>query len=116
MKKKHKILIVDDEKELLNLFKNELGELFFVITSPSVRMAIKTLETVNVDLVVWDYLLADGNGIEVRDYLKVNRKDIPSICITGSDVLDHKLGCKVFRKPINMPKHINSIKNLLQHK
>lgn len=45
--------------------------------------ALRCLEKYRYDLVFLDYLLPDGNGIEVLQWLKTERRDVPVIAITG---------------------------------
>ena len=59
-----KILLVDDEQNVLNALRRELNEFFEIDTFDSPAAALKQSQIVTFDLVVADYLMPEMNGLE----------------------------------------------------
>jgi len=82
--KKYQILIVDDEKMILNAIKRTLrSENYTTLTAQSGDEGLMLLENHDVELVVSDYNMPGMNG---QDFLKRVKKDYPhilTIMLTG---------------------------------
>lgn len=84
-----KILVVDDEKNILKLYKAELeDEGYNVVTANSGREALEIFETENPDLVTLDILMPDIDGIQVLRQMKEKRPTLPIIMLTAYDYRD----------------------------
>lgn len=84
-----KILAVDDEKNILMLYKAELeDEGYEVITANSGREAIELFETHKPDIVTLDIMIPDMDGIQVLRQLKQKNPNIPVIMLTAYDYRD----------------------------
>lgn len=84
-----KILVVDDEKNILKLYKAELeDEGYSVVTANSGREALEIFETENPDLVTLDILMPDIDGIQVLRQMKEKRPTLPIIMLTAYDYRD----------------------------
>jgi DNA-binding response OmpR family regulator len=84
-----KILIVDDEKNILRLYQAELMEAgYTVLTAGSGKEAMEIFEKDPPDLVTLDINMPDMNGIEVLRKMKEMRKEIPVIMLTAFDYRD----------------------------
>ncbi|MCS7163907.1 MAG: response regulator [Thermodesulfovibrio sp.] len=84
-----KILVVDDEKNILMLYKAELEEEGYeVITANSGREAIELFETQKPDIVTLDIMMPDIDGIQVLRQLKQKNPNIPVIMLTAYDYRD----------------------------
>jgi DNA-binding response OmpR family regulator len=84
-----KILVVDDERNILKLYQAELeDEGYSVITANSGREALDIFETENPDLVTLDILMPDIDGIQVLRQMKEKKPDIPIIMLTAYDYRD----------------------------
>lgn len=84
-----KILVVDDEKNILMLYKAELeDEGYEVITANSGREAIELFETQKPDMVTLDIMMPDIDGIQVLRQLKQKNPNIPVIMLTAYDYRD----------------------------
>lgn len=84
-----KILVVDDEKNILKLYKAELeDEGYSVVTANSGREALELFETENPDLVTLDILMPDIDGIQVLRQMKEKRPTLPIIMLTAYDYRD----------------------------
>jgi two-component system phosphate regulon response regulator PhoB len=83
-----KILIVDDEKDLLELLSMNLGaEGFIVTTAESSAQALASIRTNRPDLILLDIMLPDTSGINLTGKLKNTPKtaNIPIILLTAKD-------------------------------
>jgi len=82
---KPRVLVVDDEPEMLDLLQDALdGEGFSIETASSGLEAIKLARVNPPDIVVTDLMLGDCTGLDVIDSLRTDiAGDIPAIVITG---------------------------------
>jgi DNA-binding response OmpR family regulator len=84
-----KILVVDDEKNILKLYQAELeDEGYTVVTANSGREALDIFEGENPDLVTLDILMPDIDGIQILRQMKEKKPDIPIIMLTAYDYRD----------------------------
>jgi len=66
-----KVLVVDDEKNILKLYQAELeDEGYTVVTANSGKEAIEVFEKENPDIVTLDILMPDMDGIQVLRQIK----------------------------------------------
>jgi two-component system alkaline phosphatase synthesis response regulator PhoP len=80
-----KILIVDDENDLLSVLAKSLaGKEYTVITANNGKDAVLLAKSKKPDLIILDVLMPDMDGSEVAMQLKENpaTKDIPVIYLT----------------------------------
>lgn len=81
--KKDAVLVIDDEKTLLEVFAAALSEHFEVVTAPSTREAEFILHKRSFKVVVADHLMPGGNGMS---FLVRAREEFPHmqrILVTG---------------------------------
>ncbi len=84
MTNQNKILIIDDEKEILKSFSLWIeNEGFTVFTADSGAKAIEVLKKHPVEVCLVDLKLGDENGIELARELKERDKFLKIIIITG---------------------------------
>jgi DNA-binding response OmpR family regulator len=84
-----KIMVVDDEKNILKLYQVELeDEGYTVVTANSGREALEVFDRENPDIVTLDILMPDMDGIQVLRYLKEKKPSIPVIMLTAYDYRD----------------------------
>lgn len=84
-----KILVVDDEKNILKLYQAELeDEGYTVVTANSGREAMDVFESENPDLVTLDILMPDIDGIQILRQMKEKKPNIPIIMLTAYDYRD----------------------------
>lgn len=85
---KHTILVVDDEKEICDLFQNFLtqeGYQVFIATNGA--EAISLGKRNRLDLALVDIKMPGMDGIEVFQKLKKVKKDMEAIILTGYGTL-----------------------------
>ena len=84
-----KIRVVDDEKNILKLYKAELeDEGYNVVTANSGKEALEVFRQENPDLVTLDIMMPDIDGIQVLRQLKQENPQIPVIMLTAYDYRD----------------------------
>ena len=70
MKKKHSILVVDDERENLNLLANVLGEEYFVHKTRDPEAAVGLLKDHDIRLVLTDQRMPRMTGVALLEKLQ----------------------------------------------
>ena len=118
-----KILVVDDEKDVLLVLKKELaGRGYFVITADNGKDAIMLARSKQPSLIILDVLMPGMDGPEVAIKLKENPKtrDIPIMFLSclypkSEEVAKgHMVGVQVvFAKPYDPEELVSTIEELL---
>lgn len=89
MIEKGRLLIIDDEEVIIDVFQNLLKEkgyiLYFAMTGSE---ALKILEENIVDLIILDYKLPDIEGYELFKKIRIISTTVPIIVITAYATLD----------------------------
>lgn len=84
-----KILIVDDDQNILRLYKEELeDEGYIIVTASNGQEAIERFEKEDPDLVTLDILLPDIDGIKLLRQMKEQKPRLPIIMSTAYDYRD----------------------------
>ena len=87
-----KILIIEDEKELLNSIRASLEkEKFLVETASDYHTAIEKALVYDYDCILLDIMLPNGSGLDILNELKKKKKNQNVIIISAKDSLDDKL-------------------------
>ncbi len=80
-----RILIVDDDKDLLYLMSEFLGAYGFELElACSAAQAKKCLDKTHFDAVVSDFMMPGENGLDLLDYVASHFPGLPFIMMTGS--------------------------------
>ncbi|MDR1901001.1 MAG: diguanylate cyclase [Treponema sp.] len=84
---KFTILIVDDEKVNLAVLNRILSDEYRIFIAKSGETALQLIASEKPDMILLDVILPDINGFDIIVKLKEkpDTKNIPVICITGSD-------------------------------
>ena len=96
-----KILIVDDENDLLKVLEKILADQGFEVeVAADAYQGVEIAQKERADLIVLDLNMPAGGGLATLERLKVSTKTmaIPVIILTGSD--DPELKSKVVEKGI----------------
>lgn len=82
----HKILLVDDEKQIILLFEKYLSRNGFEVLKTSVSLEVFHLLEANPDisLIVLDMKMPGMSGIEIIKRLRQAGSSIPVLMLTGS--------------------------------
>lgn len=84
-----KIMVVDDEKNILKLYKAELeDEGYTVVTANSGREALDMYEQEEPDIITLDIMMPEMDGIQVLRQIKQKAPEIPIIMLTAYDYRD----------------------------
>src|SRR5690606_15495687 len=87
-----KILIVEDEKELLDAISASLAKEYFVIEKAmDYYTASEKIDVYDYDCILLDIMLPKGNGLQLLEQLKKAGKSGNVIIISAKDSLDDKL-------------------------
>lgn len=92
---KHKILIVDDEEQILSSLKRYLEysidcELF---TANTFKQGIEVWALQSPSIILTDIMMPDGSGIELLQNIKPRNPSTQVIIMTGQTTLDRVLEC-----------------------
>jgi two-component system phosphate regulon response regulator PhoB len=120
-----KILVVDDEEDILELVKfNLLKEGFSVITALTGEEAIKAVLREHPDLIILDIMLPGLNGYEICRLIKANPDTaaIPIVMLTakdaeGDELRGWEMGADDYiTKPFSNKILLARVKNILKKK
>jgi len=114
------ILIVDDEKELLNLTSMQLKEKGYQVhIAENGKEAIEILKNHPIDLMISDVIMPEMDGYQLADYVTKNHPQVKiQMCSGFSDythmyLVDETLYQNRLHKPVCSEKLYTSIRNLL---
>lgn len=87
-----KILIVDDEPELLKMVTEILNDNGFIniITASNVKKAVAVCQAEHPELILLDVMLPDGDGFSLMQQMR-SFTDVPVIFLTAKDEASDKL-------------------------
>jgi len=92
-----KVLIIDDEDKLRNLLSKIISfEGFEVFQASSIKSGLKQLELEDIDVIICDVKLPDGNGVETAKIIKSKYPAVEIILLTAFG---------------NIPDSVDAIKN-----
>jgi len=87
-----KILIVEDERELLKTLSDSLSKEHFVIeTASDFHSAVEKIAIYDYDCILLDIMIPGGSGFQLLGQLKQSDKSANVIIISAKDSLDDKL-------------------------
>lgn len=121
--RREKVLIVDDEPDLLDLIDFNLTRNGFLTSSAlDGHEAVAKLESFEPDIMVLDLMLPGLDGWEVCRQLKQKTRDIPVIMLTAKGMPEDKVkgfefgADEYITKPFNVKELIIRVENLLDKK
>jgi DNA-binding response OmpR family regulator len=123
--KKHRLVIIDDHYDILELLKyNFIKEGYEVKLFFNAVDALKYINIDNTDLLLTDWMLPEMDGLELCKNLKMSpsTQDIPLVMLTGkNDEIDAVTALEVgaedyITKPIRIRELMSRIKKILRRK
>ena len=118
---KYKILVVDDEKNIIKVVSMTLRESGYDIdTALSSEEAIEKFNHNPFDLVITDLKLPGKTGIDLLEYIKSREPDIPVIMITAFGTIENaveamkKGAFNYLTKPVNPDELLTLVKEALE--
>ncbi|MBI3592103.1 MAG: response regulator [Nitrospirae bacterium] len=113
--KKRKILVVDDEPTIIQSIHLLLEDKYELLAASSGKSAVECVKTVDIDIVILDYMLPGETGLDILRMIKSTKPSIPVILITAygdEEVAINALrfGAKDYiKKPFNFQDMLNRI-------
>lgn len=85
MVEKTRILIVDDDPNHIEMMREflRLSGFTYVVSAPSIRSLIRRLQAEQFDIILLDYRLPDGNGLDALKQIKALGLLVPVIIVTA---------------------------------
>ena len=88
-----KILVVDDEENIRELYKEEFEELGYAVTTVADGVeALRAMDAARFDLVTLDMRMPDMDGIEALRKMKEKDSTLPVIICTAYEEYKHDFG------------------------
>ena len=123
MGKKHRLLIIDDNQEIVKSLKTIFEQKYDILTAYNGFDGLKALENHenSIDLVISDLMMPELSGIGVISIVKKKYPGVPIIAITGwvDDIKDsgNEINAdQLFKKPFDIVELERSISELLSDK
>ncbi|HET7184879.1 MAG TPA: response regulator [Terriglobales bacterium] len=120
-KRKHSVLVVDDEASVLFTYRVLLEQHGYAATAVlSSKEAIAAIEKTAFDLLLCDLSLEEGHtGFEVLEFARQTNPEIPCVLLTGyasSEAAQkaEQLGIDVLYKPIEIQQFLETISTVLK--
>ncbi len=120
-KRKHSVLVVDDEAAVLFTYRVLLEQHGYDPTAVlSCKEAISKLKQRHFDLLLCDLSLEEGHtGFEVLEHARQGNARVPCVLLTGYATAEaaqkaEQLGVGVLYKPIEIQEFLNTISTVLR--
>jgi DNA-binding NtrC family response regulator len=114
---KYSIIIVDDDPDLIDLFKEILEKNGFKVrgfTHPLIALEFIQNNHKNCNLVISDYIMSELNGYELGKRIREIDSNIKVILISAYDDRDEdNLEFKIIQKPITINNLIETVEESL---
>jgi DNA-binding response OmpR family regulator len=107
-----KILVIDDEEEVLDMVSLVLKTTgYYVVKARNGEEGIKKFDELSFDIVITDFNMPFYNGEEVARHVRSASRNIPTICITGKpENIDQSDFDLVLEKPFSLKKLVEYIR------
>jgi len=118
-----RVLVIDDEKLILDMIKSELEKSNFSVTATdSSKDAIKLIESMDFEVILLDLMMPNITGLELLQMIKEKKSDVPVIMITAHGSIETavkamKLGAYDYlTKPFSMEELTMVVSNAIKFK
>ncbi len=93
VEKKTKVLIADDEKDVINIIRDSLDPSFEIIEAKNGKEALGMVFAESPDILILDIMMPDMDGYKVCEELKKHEqtKDMPIIILSAKATVEDKL-------------------------
>jgi CheY-like chemotaxis protein len=111
------VLLVEDDKEILRIFKYILQRLFHsVYTATNGLEALTVMKDTKIDIVITDYNMPKMNGLELTKKIKKEFPKIPVVMVSAEETSETILSLVdgFVKKPMNKDCLINTLKSVLK--
>ncbi|MCC5942855.1 MAG: response regulator transcription factor [Balneolaceae bacterium] len=119
--KTNSILVVEDNKDLLNLLQINLKDQGYVIhTAENGIAALDIFHTQNPDLVILDIMLPKMDGLEVCKKIRIENRSVPILMLTAkAEEVDKVLGLELgaddyMTKPFSIREFLARVKAMFR--
>ena len=82
-KKGIKILIIDDDKGIIDSIKNIIGDKYYIDGSTGSKEGLKRLKEEKFDILIIDYYIDELNAKQVIDLIRKYNNELYIILLTG---------------------------------
>jgi DNA-binding NtrC family response regulator len=120
---KERVLLVDDEKDFLEVMSERMSARDMEVTTASSAMdAIKLIENKTYDAIILDLMMPEMDGLEALKAMKEKNPDIQVILLTGHATVEKgieamKLGAMdLVQKPADLKALTEKIEKAQAHK
>jgi DNA-binding NtrC family response regulator len=116
-----KLLVIEDDEQIRRIIRIQLKKVEVEILEASGKSdALAVLGTIQVDAVICDIKMKDSNGIEILEYIHMERPSLPVIILTGFidklyyDQVRKAGGFDLITKPVRRERLIEVVENALK--
>ncbi len=117
---KNRILVVDDNKNVLEGLNLLLGEKYDTFLAFDGESALEIIRNKDIDLVITDMVMPGINGLELLEKIKELKPDITVVILTGHGTIElaveaiKKGAADLIEKPFQVDKILIDVENLLK--
>ncbi len=116
-----RVLVVDDERALVETVQDVIGLTLAcdILTASNLKQARKIIASSNIELLVTDVKLPDGDGLNLLKELQIRQPSARAIVITGEPSLDNTLcafrngALDLLPKPFSSKQLLDGVKGAL---
>jgi DNA-binding NtrC family response regulator len=96
MSKRFKVLVLDDEQDILNVIEKFFSRknIVDVETYSNPLSAIEAIKTGGFDLLLTDIMMPEMNGVDVLKQVKAQKPEVKVIMMTAYSTIDKILECE----------------------
>lgn len=118
----YRILLVDDEPEILSYFSEQLEPRYRVLKAANIKDAFQLMQTQKLDLVICDQNMPGGTGLEFLAQLRHGSESfqqVPFVLLTGAGTKEVIVGARrlnatmILHKPITAEELSKIVQNIL---
>ncbi len=122
--KPFQILIVDDEENVRNVFRDFClsSPMFNVMTASGGQQAIDMALANEIDIITMDLVMPEISGLEAMETIKREKPHLPMVIVTGNATENlirqagRLGGCRVMLKPVTIDQFLQELIDLAGEK